>query len=252
MLKETKFNYGFLFVSAALPPIVDALFGKQWALAAVVVIFCLGLVLLVLGHFPRLRRRAKFTFIGSVIALAIIGVSWAIEKSKPTSETPQKRLANVALAYIGPYFSPATGFATEMRCVNDSDFPANNELCRFSESVALVDQHGNVSQEDQDKIWANLESSLRTIPPKAGPKTLEPHSTSVADAVGRIPIPQDLFQNLFEGKSTPVYAGVIFWSDDGGTHRKEFCKWLIPPASPYTRLSELRTRDCYEHNGLVY
>ena len=71
-----------------MPPLADALLGPQWGLAGLVVIACIGLALLISGHFhkedgeteTRLKRRGRFVFLGCVIALAIIGVPWAVKR----------------------------------------------------------------------------------------------------------------------------------------------------------------------------
>jgi hypothetical protein len=62
-----------------------------------VVIACIGLGLLVSGHFhkedgeteSRLKRNGRFALFGGVFALAIIGIPWAIKKSyKPEKPIP--------------------------------------------------------------------------------------------------------------------------------------------------------------------
>jgi hypothetical protein len=101
MDRETKINYGLLLFGAAMPPVIDAIFGQQWALAALVVIACIGLILLISGHFHKeridetespLRRRGKFALYGVVVALACIGLRWAIQlthrPSLPDSSVP--------------------------------------------------------------------------------------------------------------------------------------------------------------------
>lgn len=94
--KETKINYGLLLVGAAMPPIVAGVFGEKWGLGAFVLVACAGLFLLVLGHFDKeeganetlFKRRAKFTLIGAVIAIALVGFKWAKNKS---GEQPRER-----------------------------------------------------------------------------------------------------------------------------------------------------------------
>lgn len=110
MRRETKFNYGLLLLGAAMPPIIDAIFGRGWALLlALVLISCVGLLFLVSGHFhaedgeaqTRRKRYAKFAFVGIVIALAVIGARWAVGKNgshagqAEVRETPPSRYSRI-------------------------------------------------------------------------------------------------------------------------------------------------------------
>jgi hypothetical protein len=111
MRRETKFNYGLLFFGAAMPPLIDALFGPRWGLAALVLVACLGLGFLVSAHLHRergrtetnLKRRARFVAYGLLVALAIIGVPWAIKKGRPPTPPPFNPVPLTAL-YIGCAF----------------------------------------------------------------------------------------------------------------------------------------------------
>ena len=109
MRKETKFNYGLLLFGAAMPPIIDAVFGREWGLAALVLVACAGLVLLISGHFhrekdeteTRLKQNGRFALFGGVLALAIIGVPWAIRKAQesPNASEVSEKLSAAVLRY---------------------------------------------------------------------------------------------------------------------------------------------------------
>lgn len=97
MKRETKFNYGFLFVSLAVPLIADYFLGRKSAVIAAIVIFVAGFLLLLAGHqhrekdeepIPRgrLRRAVVWSLISGVLGTAAILIS-AVLKRAP-SEVP--------------------------------------------------------------------------------------------------------------------------------------------------------------------
>jgi hypothetical protein len=93
--KETKFNYGLLFVGLALPIIADYFLGRACGVIVAILVLMVGGILLASGHthpeqgmsVSRRKRLAAYAFMGALASLAImaIRVVYAREFARPYS-----------------------------------------------------------------------------------------------------------------------------------------------------------------------
>lgn len=165
-----------------------------------------------------------------VLTVILIFKGWTNTHQKEGPH-PLKRLANVSLDRIGPVENPIIGYKMQLSCTNDSDFPANDAGCIAQVHVVKL-KNGSVPEEEQEAAFDHFSNTLRTEPQRTVPKTFEPHHSYLGTDFDTRPAieggidPKNLPNDLMRWKDTILYTGVIFWSDDGGTHRKEFCSWI--------------------------
>lgn len=83
MKRDTKFNYGVLFVGLALPIVADYFLGKACGIVAAILVAAAGVIFLVSGHTHRevgdpplshRKKMAAFAIGGAAIALSIFGL----------------------------------------------------------------------------------------------------------------------------------------------------------------------------------
>lgn len=91
MRRETKFNYGFLFVSLAVPIIADYFLGRAWAVISAIVVAVGGFFFILSGHQhreqgeppirrSRLRRAMVLGLASAVIGAGAVGIAKVILK----------------------------------------------------------------------------------------------------------------------------------------------------------------------------
>jgi hypothetical protein len=75
--RETKFGYGFLLVGAALPYLIDKLFGPVYALVAAAILLLAGIGCLVAAHLDREKKGAqrRYGLMETVAMFALVGAS---------------------------------------------------------------------------------------------------------------------------------------------------------------------------------
>ena len=106
MNKETKFNYGLLFVGLALPIIADYFLGRAWGVIVAIVVLVIGGILLISGHAHReegvtLSRKKKvgaFATVGALLALAFIGIRAVYAREF----APHREIAQSSRPGVGP------------------------------------------------------------------------------------------------------------------------------------------------------
>ncbi|MGD0470372.1 MAG: hypothetical protein ABSA54_18475 [Terriglobales bacterium] len=82
MTKETKFNYGLLFVGLALPILAEYFLGRACGVIVAIVVLVVGGILLVSGHthseqgmpVSRKKKLAAYAFVGALLSLGIMGI----------------------------------------------------------------------------------------------------------------------------------------------------------------------------------
>lgn len=90
MSRETKFGYGFLFVGAGMPYLIDKLLGPTYAIDTAILFTFVGIYLLFLAHAGETSKRAPW-IVGLGMALVTCSLFWYVhslyDQLKP-SEIP--------------------------------------------------------------------------------------------------------------------------------------------------------------------
>ena len=176
----------------------------------------------------------------------------------PKSPSPKSGMqrANVSVPQMKLALNPTEGRAIDVMCVNDSDFPAHNAACMTGFEVVKLDDVGEVSRSTEDEAFDNFLKDLGS--PNKELQTLEPHTTRMAvwtpekDKARGHPLPREVGDLLLARKATWLATGIIVWTDDAGAHKKEFCRYIIAPASPNVDVNTLADRTCHGHNKQLY
>jgi hypothetical protein len=105
MPKDQKFGYGFLFVGAGMPYLIDKFFGPLPAAVVSIILFVVGILFLISAHLHRDKdappRGVRYRYANMVVILLLIvvsmgGIIWAITKHyRERSETLDGNIATM-------------------------------------------------------------------------------------------------------------------------------------------------------------
>lgn len=177
-------------------------------------------------------------------AAQVLGVAIAVTVSAQLYGRNKLNRADVYLSEVA--WVIGARIELKVTCTNRSNYPAKNELC-FGESYFASVTNGMVSKEDQENAFFETQKDFEAA--KFQIKTLPPHE--IESDQREVLISRDNLIALDNLKQTLLLVGIIVWTDDAGSHRREFCRWLPPPG----RKQNLRVQNqfplCEQHNRLV-
>lgn len=191
--------------------------------------------------YTRQKKIVARCIINSIAAIALFLGAYGLGKDRINH-------ANVSLAIIN--ISPVSSTPFEVLCENDSDYPANNELC-WTGIFFEPTTDGTVPLDEQERAFSSSETSLQLKYPTTAPRTLEPHGKRMA-VLENTNITQEGWDQVESRRGTFLFTGIIIWKDEAGSHRTEFCKWRDYQTTAEGQTGGNFYRLCKEHNGIVY
>ncbi|HXM98876.1 MAG TPA: hypothetical protein VN982_10405 [Candidatus Dormibacteraeota bacterium] len=153
--------------------------------------------------------------------------------------------ADVTLSSIN--IVPGPPAVLQAQCENDSDYVANDELCLIGWYEAPI-VNGKVPVDEQEEYFKDMLEQFKKA--DLDSKTLEPRKQRLLHA--KLEITPGMWHDFQHQERTILAAGLIFWSDEAGPHRKEFCKWLAPPDLEQLQTNYRQYPLCKSHNKILY
>jgi len=159
--------------------------------------------------------------------------------------TPQPK-QRAYISFLEPVvtFTVGSPLSVKFGCQTTSDVPAQKVSCNAQSFIVPV-SNGDVSVEDERKIYTEFEAASRPNPEPERPTVAKGQVTN-----GMIPsaIVTTDEETLLNGpKFALLITGSLFYEDDFGSHRIDMCRWVQPPLSAEPKVWHY----CLVHEGIV-
>lgn len=191
--------------------------------------------------YTKQKRKVVRWIVNVTAAVALFFGAFALGKDRINH-------ANVSLLSINAF--PYTSTPFEIVCKNDSDYPANEELC-WTRVYFEPTTDGSITSDVQERDFAAAETALQLNYPKMAAKTLEPHQERMSTG-NTLNVPPQLWRAFADRQGTFLFAGIITWKDEAGGHRAEFCKWKLFVTPSELQMKQNLFRLCKDHNRIVF
>jgi len=210
MKRDTKFNYGFLFVSLGAPLIADFFLGRKWAVIVAIVITVGGFFFLLAGHRhhekddppvteSRWNRAIIFGLISAVLGFGAIGIMAVVRQKESGEETARLPVSGdvASSATTKVVAPPARAEQTTVKPKSPKHPKSHDNPANARSAVPCVgtitqfegDSHDNLVEGDQHLGGAPPCYDVRTV------QTLgkAPHHNTVRDITvnqgsGNVPV----------------------------------------------------------------
>lgn len=135
--------------------------------------------------------------------------------------------------------------SVNIRCATKSETPARNVSCEGQFFVVPI-VNGTVDAKIEGDSYKAFEGNTKPLPENQRP-SVEQGESAFGTSFGPV-LTKELQTTLDGGGYTFLVAGALFFKDDAGQHRSDFCVWLQPPLSDKPRIWHV----CHSHTGIVY
>lgn len=126
--------------------------------------------------------------------------------------------------------------------------PARNVNARFSAAL-MPTQNGVPSRQTQDKCFSEFVRLPKGDPAFRGALGL---GQQIFGTMIVTDFNQPMVDKINSGEIALMAVGRISFSDDNGSHGKDFCQWVQPPLFTTAAPTTVVTHFCESHNDLQY
>jgi len=244
-----------------------------WNIAIAVILAAIAAIVSGLaGHLAATKPWHKWLFWGSgVVMVSLIGIqTYRNEKAQDRLQTqldkiqkqteqppsvtvnipPSKQRAIMALSKehrigLQLFIDPENSWSVNTFCENIGSITARQVKCGQLVKI-IAAKNGVPSNEILENLWQDASKSLKTQFPTFKAVDLEPWSFTWGSQSLHM---QDVDPELNSGSKVIAVAGQMLFSDDVGSHKKEFCLWAQAPFNPDSPVWQLCATG---HNTNVY
>jgi len=170
-----------------------------------------------------------------------------VEPPPVVNVLPPQPKQRAYMAFMEPVVRYETGsqMSIDVRCTTKSEAPAQKVLCQ-GQFFVLPIANGGLDADSENKAYKQFEATTKPVP--------EDQRTSVSQgevAYGTSfgpTLTKELQTAWAGGGYTVLVVGVLYFRDDVGPHRNNFCTWLQPPFENMPRVWHV----CQGHSGIAY
>lgn len=222
------------------------------------------------------KRTYRWRFAGLTVAAALL-IAWQaylnrqsqaeltakLNRIQKNTETPPHVTVNVPpptvipsaqkanIQPLGPRLRIQRVYApviVDAGCVNaPSAVPANEVQCLNSIFIVPA-KDGEPTRQTLNKYYEEFDrEAMKEIVQKRRHVTLEPSAALWRTMFTKEMVDDEIEAALVSGSKVVLVTGLIIYTDDAGTHRTEWCRFLQPPASP----DNPRWRFCGVHDSRI-